>query len=170
MISQIELKTLLKYDEDTGVFFWICKSPTRAKFVGTIAGSVGSKGYINIEIANRTYKAHRLAWLYVHGEHPKQQIDHINHITHDNRLSNLRECSNDENQKNRPMYQTNKTGFTGVHKTKSGKYKAIIRVSGKLISLGTFSDIHHAANARSEADTKYGFHKNSGKLKMVSEV
>ena len=164
LITQKELKQLLSYDKKTGLFTWISDNTRHANVYGTTAGAVGSKGYINIEIKNRTYKAHRLAWLYITGSHPEEQIDHINHITNDNRISNLRECNNSENQLNRSLYKNNKSGQAGVYPTRNGeKFLAVIRVSKKLIRLGTFQEKQEAITARKEAEIKYGFHANHGK-------
>ena len=56
-----------------------------------MAGSVHSTGYVRIGIDGRKYTSHRLAWLYVHGVWPSDQIDHINRNRSDNRIANLRE-------------------------------------------------------------------------------
>ncbi len=165
LITQNELKQLLSYDKKTGLFTWISNNPMRANVLGTTAGSVGSKGYINIEINNRTYKAHRLAWLYVTGSHPLDQIDHKNQKTNDNSFDNLREADNGINQKNSTQYANNNSGATGVYPTKSGKFKALIRVNKKLITIGTYSTKDQAVKARQEKNIEYGFHNNHGNLK-----
>ncbi len=46
------------------------------------------------------YKAHRLAWFYVHGVWPKEQIDHINGDKADNCIANLRLADFSKNQAN----------------------------------------------------------------------
>ncbi len=165
LITQKELKQLLSYDKKTGLFTWISNNPMRASVLGTIAGSVGSKGYVNIEINNRTYKAHRLAWLYVTGSHPTDQIDHKNQKTNDNSFDNLREADNGINQQNSTRYANNSSGSTGVYPTKSGKFKALIRVNKKLITIGTCSTKDEAIRARQLKNVEYGFHENHGALK-----
>lgn len=47
------------------------------------------------------YKASRLAWLYMTGEWPKYEMDHINHVKDDNRWVNLRDVTPAENCANR---------------------------------------------------------------------
>ena len=79
-LTQDRLKELLHYDPDTGVFTWIQKPAPRGRaIIGSVAGGLKQHGYITIGINQREYYAHRLAWLYVYGEWPEDQIDHINH-------------------------------------------------------------------------------------------
>jgi hypothetical protein len=83
------LRERLRYDGGTGVFTRrVGSGHARA---GEIAGSVHSTGYVRIGIDGGKYTAHRLAWLYVHGVWPSDQIDHINRNRSDNRIANLRE-------------------------------------------------------------------------------
>ncbi|MDD0156969.1 HNH endonuclease signature motif containing protein, partial [Shigella flexneri] len=60
--------------------------------VGKVAGTI-SYGYNAINIDGVRYFAHRLAWLYVYGEWPKQEIDHIDRNRRNNAISNLRDVS-----------------------------------------------------------------------------
>lgn len=88
-LTQEELKRLLHYDPDTGVFTWKVNRGSRGK-VGAIAGTLSkSTGYIQITIYNARYTAHRLAILYVEGEFPKGNVKHENSIDIDNRHCNL---------------------------------------------------------------------------------
>lgn len=130
MLTQSELKNILSYDKDSGIFTWI-----KTK---NIAGCKDNLSYIIIRYKKFGYRAHRLAWLYIHGEFPKLHIDHINGITSDNRICNLREVTSSENMQNqkKPM-KTNTVGFLGVSKCKN-KYKSTITLNGKSIHLGYF--------------------------------
>ena len=92
MITQEELKELLDYNPETGLFTWNVYNNIKNK---TTAGTFND-GYIQIKIKQKIYQAHRLAWLYVYGEWPKGQIDHINGIRDDNRIENLRDVTNRE--------------------------------------------------------------------------
>lgn len=114
MITQSELKKIFLYEKESGIF-------TR-KRLNKITGSKNNCGYLNININNKTYYAHRLAWLYVYGEFPKH-IDHINHIRTDNRIANLRNVEHKENRRNSSLISTNKSGVNGVFwdkRTKNG--------------------------------------------------
>ena len=98
MLTQSQLKDELDYDHETGIFKY--KVTRRKSIAGKIAGSYSNK-YIQISTTKGTFFAHRLAWLYVYGEWPKYQIDHINGICDDNRICNLRDVTASINQKNR---------------------------------------------------------------------
>lgn len=142
VLTASRLRDLLSYDPDTGVFVW--RIHHRPKMPGDRAGGSGH-GYIQIRLDGRLYYAHRLAWLYVNGEWPPEQIDHINGDGTDNRIINLRACSNDENQKNLGLRKTNSSGLTGVRWDRQRqKWAAHIRVDGKVTQLGRFNSKEHA--------------------------
>ena len=88
MINSNELRALLTYDKDTGVFRR--NTSSGGQEIGSIAGTISKYGYIRIRIKNKAYFAHRLAWLYEYGVWPENEIDHINGEKSDNRLINLR--------------------------------------------------------------------------------
>ncbi|EMK2710698.1 HNH endonuclease, partial [Pseudomonas aeruginosa] len=98
-LTQERLKELLSYDAATGEFTWMARKGSRA-LPGAAAGSNDGQGYVRIAIDGCRYRAHRLAWLYCYGKWPAAQVDHLNHRRDDNRLSNLREVSHSENQRN----------------------------------------------------------------------
>lgn len=129
------VRELLHYDPETGVFTWRVNRGGGIK-AGDIAGAIKPKGYRIIWIAGN-HRAHRLAWLYVHGTWPKDQIDHINHIKDDNRIANLREVTNGQNMQNRPHQRNSPSGFKGVlGRTPSGRWPAKIAANGKQYWLG----------------------------------
>jgi len=93
----------LDYDPETGEFIWKARVGDKqwsAKFAGEVAGTIANTGYRRIMLDGEGYGAARLAWLYVHGEWPKNEIDHINRVKDDNRLVNLREATRTENCNN----------------------------------------------------------------------
>lgn len=161
------VRNFFYYNPETGDFTWRISSSS-CRPVGSIAGTVDREGYRIIGVDKRLYRAHRLAWLYVHGEWPLGEIDHINRIKSDNRIENLRVVSGTENQKNARLRKDNKSGFTGVrfHKTRK-RWEAYITVDQKMLDLGHFgSDFEGkmmAIAARKNAEEKYGFHPNHGK-------
>lgn len=147
MISQKRLKELLHYDPESGVFVWkVTRSINGLANAGSIAGSVVESGYIHIMVDGKQYKAHRLAWLYVHGEFPPKHIDHANGNPSDNRLVNLRPASHSENACNQGKKSTNTSGWCGVsfHK-QSGKHRAEIMLAGNCHYLGGYDSPEIAA-------------------------
>ena len=163
MITQTYLKEIFDYNPDTGVFTRLI-STTNCVKVGDIAGCVNKNhGYRAISVKNKLYLAHRLAWLYMTGEWPKDQIDHINHDRVDNRWVNLRKATRQENGKNMSMSKRNTSGVTGVCWAKvESKWFAQIMVDSKTIGLSYFADKFEAICARKSAENKYGFHGNHG--------
>lgn len=162
-ITQEELKKQLHYNPDTGIFTrLIAKQGAR---IGDIAGWYDSYGYIRISINCKTYKAHRLAWFYVHGEWP-DEVDHIKHIRDDNRISELRAASPAINRKNQSLNIKNTSGVTGVYWDKvRKKWKSQIKVNKKVIALYSLGGKFEAVCARKSAENKYGFHENHGEAK-----
>jgi hypothetical protein len=138
MLTQSTLKQTLSYDPETGIFIWIKKIANCTK-IGSVAGSKQDIGYLQINIHKKSYKAHRLAWLYMHGEFPLCEIDHINNIKTDNRLLNLRLATKSQNRQNRGIQSNNTSGYKGVSFDKeTGKWIASANHNGKQIKLGRF--------------------------------
>jgi hypothetical protein len=136
VITESDLRKRFHYDELNGIFTYKVK-PCQRMHVGDEAGYT-QHGYRNIVISGKTYKAHRLAWLYVYGVWPEQCIDHINGDRGDNRISNLRCATISENSQNqRKAKKSNKTGFLGVS-PRGRRFKAQISVSGNLKVIGIF--------------------------------
>ena len=149
-----ELKKYLSYSPETGLFTWLAKSSDKTK-IGSVAGCRRTDGYIKIRIFGLSFLAHRLAWFYVHGEWPGEEIDHINRVRDDNRLSNLRSVKKRQQQQNLKLSESNTTGFTGVSRRKNGVYRAHITKDGKFIALGAFSTPEEASKAYMDAKKKY---------------
>lgn len=160
MITQERLKEVLEYCPETGDFTWI---KAKKGMQGNVAGTLESSGYIRIRLDYKGYRAHRLAFLYMTGSFPVDQVDHHDHVKHNNRWLNLKEATNQENQKNHPMDKRNTSGFTGVGWIRANKkWQAKAMVDGKLKNLGFFLDKSDAIAARKAANIKYGFHQNHG--------
>lgn len=142
-LTQKYLQEILHYNPDTGAFKW-AKTRKRVR-IGDTAGHIHARGYIHICILSRRYMAHRLAWFYVHGKWPQDEIDHINGVRDDNRIANLREANHVDNQRNRPIPKNNTSGIKGVWwDKKTNKWCAAVRVNGKRRYIGYFTDIAEA--------------------------
>jgi len=151
-MTQEELKTLLRYDPETGEFFWIhARGNLKA---GALAGTSDKQGYRVIVINGKCHKAHRLAFLYMKGEFPPDMVDHINRNTGDNRWENLREATRSQNCQNKKA--------KGIHRMKrNGKWMAYIKLNGKLKHLGYFHTKDEAKSVRLAAEKQYFTHKEA---------
>lgn len=161
LITLEELKRQIHYDPKTGIFTWLTDAKKGGFKAGRIAKSKDTYGYIQISINKKVYKGHRLAWFYMTGEWPKDQIDHINHIRDDNRFENLNECNNQINHRNRPKQRNNKSGTVGVRFYKNG-WTAYIFISGYQKYLGRFKTENEAIVVRKRAEIELGFNQNHG--------
>lgn len=157
-ITQLQLKEVLNYHEKTGEFIWRQTLSNRG-VEGSTAGYRNSQGYWCISIYGIKYLAHRLAWLYVHGDWPEEEIDHINHDKADNRLCNLKPATRKENSRNLGLRSNNTSGVTGVSRINSNnKWRAAIEDK----HIGTYEDFEDAVIARKAAERALGYHKNHG--------
>ena len=148
------LKSLLRYEPETGLIYWVAKGKGMIK--KKAAGTKLHSGYLGVCIGHKRWQAHRIAWALHHGAWPKDQIDHINGIKTDNRICNLREATNSQNGKNLGLSKANTSGVKGVSFERyTQKWKATIRVDGKSISIGRFNSIEDACNARKLAEQHY---------------
>lgn len=161
-LTQEQLKEVLIYDPELGEFRWKQSSGRWKKFPPlSIAGTVSKiHGYREIRVLGVFQKAHRLAWLYMTGEWPKNEIDHINRIRSDNRWCNLRQATTQENLKNKVTYKNNKSGTSGVSwRADNKKWWARISVvkdgKDRRISLGCFGKKEDAIAKRKEAEKIY---------------
>jgi hypothetical protein len=154
MITQAELKEWMHYDPITGIFVW--RAWSGKGFVGSQAGKIRGDGYVYIGLENKRYLAHRLAWLYMFGSMPKQQIDHKNGVRTDNCIANLREATPSQNQHNKAVYKNNTSGVRGVTRIKtSGKWHAQIQVKGRpRIHIGNYETVELASEAYEKARTE----------------
>lgn len=148
-VSHAKLLEVLRYEPDTGHFFWVEQTPrVSSRPLDRPAGGYDGKGYITIILEGRRYGASRLAWFYMTGAWPEKLVDHINCVRNDNRWCNLREANLRQNAGNSGVRPDNKSGYKGVswHK-KLSKWRAQINISGKLTHLGLFSTPEEASAA-----------------------
>lgn len=144
-LTQEYLKTILVFNSVTGDFVRL-ESAGGAK-AGDIAGC-RANGYVQIGVKSKLYLAHRLAFLYMTGEWPKADVDHINHIKDDNRWQNIRECTRSQNKANCGIPKTNTSGFKGVcWDDARNRWMVQIKFKGKKIYLGRYEDKCTAAMA-----------------------
>jgi len=100
MLTQAKLRDILWYDPETGVFIWLRPPKHNSKLLGKPAGNTRPDGYTTIRINGEAYYAHRLAFLYMTGQWPEPETDHIDRNPFNDRWSNLREATSSLNKYN----------------------------------------------------------------------
>lgn len=162
ILSAARLREVIHYEPDTGVFTRRVRLAQR-HHVGDRADTVVSggklQGYRRVSLFSQRYLAHRLAWLYVHGDWPVLDIDHINGVKGDNRIANLRLADDQLNSENtRRARASSRHGVLGVHWHKqSSRWRARIQVNGRSVHLGMFDTQEQAHQAY--IDAKREVHK-----------
>lgn len=155
-LTQEVVVSLLSYDPASGEFVWRDNrtNPMRIK-IGQRAGSLHAKsGYINVAILGRTFRAHRIAWLYMTGKWPKADVDHKNGERSDNRWFNLRDATRSQNAFNQRRSKPNKSGIRGVY-PHGKKWRVIVGLNNELVRLGTFSTKEEAEKVRRDFEQKH---------------
>jgi hypothetical protein len=142
------LRELLRYDAETGV--WTARtSAHKGRWkAGRIAGAVLNTGYRYINVDGQLYLSSRLAFLYMTGEWPAEEVDHKDTDRSNDRWLNLRPATHAENMRNASISRNNKSGLKGVWLDKQpGRWVAYIMVSGRQRYLGSFTtkEATHAA-------------------------
>lgn len=129
IMSADRLRALIAYDPLTGVMRWVT-SPNRRIRVGSVAGFTFA-GQRIIRLDGRRYQASRVAWCFVHGAWPTEEVGFANSDSEDLRLSNLRHASHQFHLQNRRAPSSrNAIGVLGVGRNSNGsKYRA--RLDGR---------------------------------------
>ena len=149
-LTQDLLKSLVSYSPITGEFTSINPSIYNTNY-GKRAGCLHkTKNYRYLSFQGKTYREHRVVFLYMTGKWPAMQVDHINQIKDDNRWCNLRDVSPAVNAQNRPLYKTSTSGHTGVcWNSKEDKWQVLCRAYGKQVYGGLFDNKEDAAELAS---------------------
>lgn len=165
-ISAEFLRSILDYDQETGVFTWKARKdypkawntrfvgkPTgckcyHPKSMGTVAGK---PSMIQIRINDILYLANRLAWLYVTGEWPQEFIDHADHNPFNNAFDNLRPATHSENLANRPVQVNSQTGHKGIQQRTEGCWRVRVNLNKKNLHCSHHSTLEDAIAARDAA-------------------
>lgn len=151
------VRKILDYDPQSGVFRWKHREDRAMRWNSRWAGKIAGypiKGHIRIQIDGKPgHYAARLAWLYVYGEWPEEQIDHRDTVRSHNWIGNLRKATNAQNMQNRTGPQrNNSSGFLGVTAHgNTGKWRARIQSNGIQYEVGIFETPEAAAKARDAA-------------------
>ena len=161
MLTAEYLRSRLSYNPDTGEFRWLpyagMPNNWAARFVGKIAGSPKPRpdNRIIIRLQMMPYKAHRLAWLYMIGEWPAEEVDHWDGDGHNNRWCNLREATSQQQNFNQAVRKDSLSGIKGVKQSGINRWRARLFVDGRMRYLGTYATAEEAMLAHTEAATEY---------------
>lgn len=141
------LREVLHYDPQSGKFIWKVRLSAR-RSVGDVAGFTTRDGkYTSIRIDGKLYLAHRLAWLYVTGVWPAEQIDHKNGYS--DGIANIRAANNSQNHGNARKRRDNTSGFKGVTKRSNLRkpWRARVNHNGVEKCIAHFSSAAEAAGS-----------------------
>lgn len=169
-LTQDSLKDLLHYDPDTGIFTWIVNRGGGARSGDTAgySGETRGKKYFRTEISGKAYLLHRLAYLYMTGKWPDNEIDHDDGNGLNNKWDNIGPATRVQNSKNMRKSISNKSGVTGVYLDKErNKWCVQINFEHRQIKLGRFEAFNDAVIARKMAEYKYNYHKNHGSVRPL---
>lgn len=166
------IRQILDYDPETGVLTWKPRVPDmftdgghsaehtcslwNSKHAGKKAGKKHKEGYIEIWVNRVPYKAHRLAWVWMTGEWPVEQVDHENLDRSHNKWTNLRDATHGENMRNVRTKEGSTSGHKNVTWSKSHR-KWVVRVTfdGERNKVFEAADLELAALVASEVIDKY---------------
>lgn len=163
------VRECLRYD--SGKLFWLPRpiehfSTVRAFDIYHNQCSGNEAGYLKrykagdrwvIGINGRHYLRSRIVWAIHNGRWPECIVDHKNRNTIDDRIDNLREATVSQNARNIKTHIDNASGFKGVcWHNDSRKWRATIKVDGKVIDLGRF-DAPEDAHAAYRNAAEYHF-------------
>lgn len=164
MIEIETLRTLLRYEPETGKLFWLPRPREmfnsqrgfmtwNSRFAGKEALTADNgSGYRIGPINYRIHRAHRVAFALHHGRWPKDDVDHINGERGDNRASNLREATRSQNMANMKSRPGSTSRYLGVSwSAENKKWTTRLMVNGRAKHLGYFDNEEDAAAARDRA-------------------
>lgn len=114
---------------------------------------IRTDGYVSTKFNGKGIKLHRFIANTPKGMH----TDHINRNKLDNRKSNLKICSQKENNKNKNTYKNNNTGKRGVE-LKENRYVVYLTYNGVKHYIGSFGDFNEAVKVREKAEIQYHGH------------
>ena len=157
-----EIRDLLLYDPETGILTWLprhekyfsnaLQAPKcNARWAGRQAFTcLHHRGYYMGMIFGKHLLAHRVAYAYMTGEWPPEEVDHINHERWDNRWCNLRAATRAQNSSHRKPQGLSRYLGVYMNPTKA-KWSAKISKHGIRKHLGNFIDEEDAARAYDRA-------------------
>lgn len=160
MLAISEVLRLFSYNPVTGQLFWNNRPEMPAhwntRWAGKEIKGENEFGYYRVSINGKSYRAHILIWVILHGVWPVLHIDHKDGDPKNNKPDNLRLATYAQNNANQGLKSSNTTGFKGVvFLPSSKKFRATIKVNAQRIHLGVFNSAEEAHAAYVAAANKY---------------
>lgn len=169
-LNEITVLECFRYCPNTGIFHWRFRPKSHfsedidwKRWNSQNSGnqaftSNGNRGYKKGCVFGKSYSAHRVAFLYMHGDWPINQVDHLDGDTANNKWENLEDVTAEGNGRNRKKNGNNTSGTTGVNWSRSNnKWEARINHKGVRKSLGLFDSLESAKLIRELAEVEYGY-------------
>ncbi|UHD87242.1 AP2 domain-containing protein [Vibrio phage D4] len=154
-ITQKEIREWCTYNPITGIVR--AKQNSKGVLAGERLGTLNNDGYLKTVYKGVQIQLHQLAFLYMEGFIP-EIIDHRDRDRKNNAWDNLREATHEDNNRNRKLLPSNKTGVAGVkYRPKTDNYEVDIR-TGKgnpRLYLGRYPTKLEAIIARYNAEIKH---------------
>lgn len=171
-LTEADLKRYFTYNPVTGEFRRILRRDSwgNEKPVNELITGTNNRGYRWVKINKHVHLVHRLIVLYMTGEHPRGEVDHIDGDRLNNCWVNLRDTNPFENSRNQGNRVDNTSGCRGItFNSRSMKWVARISHGGTRYSLGYHDNIDDAIAARKEAERRFGYHPNHAKRESWRE-
>jgi hypothetical protein len=163
MLTQQELKRILHYNPETGIWTRLVTLNSRAvKGTTTIGHKNKETGYYSLVLYKHNYMIHGLVLLYMEGEYVKN-VDHKDTDNTNNKYDNLRRATYSENRYNSKIMSNNTSGYKGISFTSypTEYFRATVNKEGtryrKTFSVSLYSS-KEAALAKAIAWVTY--HRN----------
>ena len=139
-LTQEQVKLKYDYSEELGTLIHKEVLGVYNSYVGIPVGwkDASKKGYWVVKLNKKSYKLHRLVWLWHYGTLPNA-LDHIDRNKDNNRIENLRATTNAIHAHNKDSINSKNGKLRGVRKTKYGKYRASINFNRSKYELGTYT-------------------------------
>lgn len=147
-LTQARLKDILKYEPSSGNFYW--RNPAYESRRGVLIKPQPKGRGINVKLGGKSYRTHRLAWLYMTGDFPEYGIRHKDNDRMNNAWDNLEAETSDLRGKGGAINRK-KSRIAGVNWDKeSNEWQVTIT-----LKVGTSPDFTEAVKARWDAEKEY---------------
>lgn len=139
---------MFDYNPATGQLVRRYTTSSRAQR-GDLVGCKNALGYLVVRIGPKLYLCHRIIWLWMTGDWPAADVDHINRDRRDNRWDNLRDVTRSVNLHNKQI-------DSGCYwAARDAVWVAAIQVAGVKTHIGQHKDRDVAEAMYAKAKQEY---------------